>query len=198
MNRTLAVLAVISVLPVAAYAQGSERGQQKREENRERRDEKREERDRDRGRVGNGYIPQHGPPRVVTPYRPRPNEPARSYRDVPEHPEWPHVHARGDVWIGHDRARDDRDFRLEHPWEHGRFTLGVGPRYVWRLRGGNRERFTVSGVFFSVAPVDYAYVGDWVWDSDDIVIYDDYDHAGWYLAYNTRLGTYVHVQFLGG
>jgi hypothetical protein len=154
-----------------------------------------------RPEVGGGHIPARGPTPVRSAPRPAPTQNIPStrptFRDRPNHPDAPHVHASNDEWVGHDAGRNDARYHLDHPWEHGHFGGPIGPNHIWRLAGGGRNRFDVGGFFFSVAPYDYDYTNDWLWDSDDILIYDDPDNVGWYLAYNPRLGTYVHVQFLG-
>ena len=172
MKNTIGLLAICLVLVVPSFGQGRGGGQH--------------------GGGGHGFGGGHIPERGPAPAR---IQPGREQRGA-EHREVPHVENDG-RWMGHDSGRNDPHYHVDRPFDRGRFDGGFGRDHVLRLRGGNRERFDLDGFFFGVAPYDYSYVDDWQWDSDNIVIYEDPDHEGWYLAYNPRLGTYVHVTYMG-
>lgn len=152
------------------------------------------------GRPGGGYIPQRGPAPAGHAERARPEtrdggrDSRRNFADQPGHPDAPHVETNG-RWVGH--GPDRGDYRLDRPWEHGHFEGHLGPSYVYRLGGGGPNRFWFNGSYFEVAPPDLGYASDWDWDADDVVLYPDPDDPGYYLAYNPRLGVYVHVIYLG-
>jgi hypothetical protein len=142
--------------------------------------------------VGGGYIPKHGP----APARQAAPAPEHRVADKAGHPEAPHVHTNGE-WVGHTTGKGDAAYHIDHPWEHGRFPGGIGRGHVFHLVGGGPQRFWFGGFLFNVAAADIAFCDGWLWDTDQIVLYDDPDHVGWYLCYNVRLGTYVHVMYLG-
>jgi hypothetical protein len=175
MNKLVGILVFLLVLSVPAFAQRGGKGEE-------------------HGGPHQGHIPAHGPERVKNPPAHAPEK--HDYRDVAGHPNAPHVHADG-KWIGHETGPNDPHYHLDHPWAHGHFTGGFGPQHIWHLVGGGPSRFWFGGFYFSVAPYDVGYCNGWLWDTDQVVIYDDPDHVGWYLAFNVRLGTYVHVMFLG-
>jgi hypothetical protein len=108
-------------------------------------------------------------------------------------------HVNNDHWYGHDVPNDPR-YHLDHPFEHGRFA-NFGPGFQYHFAGVDpgRHIFWFTGGFsFEIAPWDWDYAADWCWTCpNDIIVYEDPDHPGWYIVYNTDTGVYVHAQFIG-
>jgi len=111
--------------------------------------------------------------------------------------------------VGHDAGPNDPHYHLDRPWAHGRFTGGFGPQRVFTLAldkvdgrlaewlAGGLDRVTFGGFYWNVASYDINVSRSWKWNGDQVAIYEDPVHAGWYLAYSPRLGTYAHVEYLG-
>ena len=165
--------------------------------------------DRQSAAVGGGHIPARGPASVKAAEPAQASTPAHGQQntaraenfiavDEKGHPNVPHVDAKNDRWVGHDTGANDPHYQLAQPWAHGHFSGGFGPQHVFNLAGGNAQCFWFGSFYWDVAPFDYNIVAGWNWTGDQIVIYEDPDHIGWYLAYNPRLGTYAHVEYLGG
>ena len=99
-------------------------------------------------------------------------------------------------WVGHDTGPNDPHYHLDHPWRARAFPAGSAQTCL--AAGGRRPQpLLVWRVLLQRRALRPGFCDGWLWDSDQIVIYDDPDHPGWYLAYNVRLGTYVHVMFMG-
>lgn len=128
----------------------------------------------------------------------RPNYDNRSRVDARYHVDTRNrVDNRYRVDNGYRGYRPSTSYRLGYGFRGGFSHDYIGPRHVWRLEGGGRDRFFFRGFYFRVAAYDYVNADDWYWDRDNVIIYDDPDNSGCYLAFNTRLGTYLHVTFDG-
>jgi hypothetical protein len=117
-----------------------------------------------------------------------------------------HDRGRHEGWEKHhDQDRNEhRDWDFEHersfegqPFPHGRFQ-GVGRSFALRAFDFHfRRAILADRSAWMVAPYDLERCRDWRWDRDRVVVYDDDLHPGWYVLFNTRLGSHVHVEYFG-
>ena len=118
----------------------------------------------------------------------KPQKEKKQDRDADER----HDNGKHKGWdYDHDRIEPGRHY------PHGRYEH-VKQRYVVRAfdsRSRNIVLYDRSN--WVVATYDVPHCRDWQWDRDEVYVYDDDHHPGWYLLFNARLGRYVHVEFAG-
>ncbi len=142
-------------------------------------------------RSNNGQIPAQAPKRELSAKPEVERSPSGHVNSTP--------HVRNNRWYGHDSPNDKR-YRLNRPFEHGRFEhFGPSYRYnIVRIDPNLRRFWLPGGFFFDIAAWDWPLAADWCWTcGDDFVLYEDPDHIGWYLLYNIHTGLYVHTLYMG-
>jgi hypothetical protein len=131
-----------------------------------------------------------------------------------------HDNGKHKGWDKHgDRDEGDRHDNGEHRgwykddyrgWDHEHDRIVPGRHYPRGHYEHVREVFVARSIDYRtrnvilydrsnwvVAAYDLDRCRDWQWDRDQVYVYDDDHHAGWYLLFNARLGRYVHVEFSG-
>lgn len=133
----------------------------------------------------------------AAPRAPGRSDPQRPVLSEPQRPSTHVPYVRDNNWYGHATPTDTR-FQLARPFASGRFTQ-VGPGHVFRAARTDlaARHVWLPGGEFEIVPSEWDVTAPWCWTCDDFVVYDDPDHAGWYMLYDTRMGEYVHAQLVG-
>jgi hypothetical protein len=140
----------------------------------------------------------HPPPPPTPRAGPQANQRSDAERQITGHVN-DTQHVNHDQWYGHAAANDPR-FHLDHPFAAGHFAkVGADNRFgITRIDAGSHRFWFRGGGYFTVADWDWVTFSDWCWNcGDDFVVYEDPDHPGWYLLYDTETGVYLHVQYDG-
>jgi hypothetical protein len=111
---------------------------------------------------------------------------------------------------GKHKGREHPKNRRDSGWDYDHDRIQPGRHYPHGRYQHLKQRFVVRGFdtrsrnivlydrsHWVVATYDVPHCRDWQWDRDEVYVYDDDHHPGWYLLFNARLGRYVHVEFAG-
>lgn len=115
-----------------------------------------------------------------------------------------HDNGKHKGWYKQEAREDYRN------WDHEHDRIEPGRHYPHGRYDHVREVFVARSIDYRtravvlydnsnwvVASYDLDRCRDWRWDRDQVYVYDDDHHPGWYLLFNARLGRYVHVEFNG-
>jgi hypothetical protein len=115
-----------------------------------------------------------------------------------------HDNGKHKGWYKQQSRDDYRDWDYDHdrirPGKHypyGRYDH-VRRVYIARTFDPRARRIVLyDRSNWVVATYDVPRCRDWEWDRDQVYVYDDDHHPGWYVLFNSRLGRSVHVEFSG-